>query len=505
MVSMTLYSVLGVSENATQEEIKKAYRKKSRFLHPDVTQDADSTDLFQMVQNAYDILSHESKREEYDRELRAENEPAPAPEEDVEPTWGEEETWDDEEDNDSNPDWGEENDDWGEEDEEFWDDEPVEEEETFTPEPDMNGVPPTMRIGRPNWSRNVPFETARYSPSVDSTNVLKTAYISLGVAVLISLGLFSAFAFTDSQLWATVAIGVCVTLLCLPATVKLIPFPDKVRFSGQGILASHILTILGTIVAALFLALGIGVPMFAETPGATTGGGFAGALFVLLALAAGTAYVTSRIARKRKSGDRMVANASISQMDTFGRAGQLADAIDKFGRENIEKGILGEKTTAKMFNVFPTYIPGAKVFHGLRFPTARGDSPADVDHAVLVGRRLALVDSKMWKEAHYAWDQDGDIQEQYPDGSTRYRQTNFPAAVAGYAKKFPHLEVFGWILVHPANGRPERLSTDNTYARNTYIMPAEQTIETIGDWLLEGKKPDTVNRGTLMRIFANMK
>ncbi len=62
-----LYDVLGVSKTATQEEIKKAYRKKALEFHPDRNKEKDAEDKFKQVNEAYEILSDEQKRKTYDQ------------------------------------------------------------------------------------------------------------------------------------------------------------------------------------------------------------------------------------------------------------------------------------------------------------------------------------------------------------------------------------------------------------------------------------------------------
>lgn len=62
------YEVLGISKNATQEEIKKAYRQMARKHHPDVARDDDNAaEKFKEINDAYEVLSDEQKRAAYDR------------------------------------------------------------------------------------------------------------------------------------------------------------------------------------------------------------------------------------------------------------------------------------------------------------------------------------------------------------------------------------------------------------------------------------------------------
>lgn len=60
------YEVLGVSREATQDEIKKAYRKLARELHPDVNPAEDAQERFKLVTHAYEVLSDEDQRRNYD-------------------------------------------------------------------------------------------------------------------------------------------------------------------------------------------------------------------------------------------------------------------------------------------------------------------------------------------------------------------------------------------------------------------------------------------------------
>jgi molecular chaperone DnaJ len=60
------YEVLGVSRDATPEEIKKAYRRLARQLHPDVNSGAQAEERFKEVGRAYEVLSSPDKRQAYD-------------------------------------------------------------------------------------------------------------------------------------------------------------------------------------------------------------------------------------------------------------------------------------------------------------------------------------------------------------------------------------------------------------------------------------------------------
>ena len=66
-MSKSLYETLGVNENASGDEIKKAYRKLARKYHPDINKDESAVDKFKEINAAYEVLSDNEKKSQYDQ------------------------------------------------------------------------------------------------------------------------------------------------------------------------------------------------------------------------------------------------------------------------------------------------------------------------------------------------------------------------------------------------------------------------------------------------------
>ena len=70
------YEILNIKEDATDEEIKKAYRKLSKEYHPDTNKDKseeeqkEAEDMFRLITKAKEILLNKETREKFDEELK---------------------------------------------------------------------------------------------------------------------------------------------------------------------------------------------------------------------------------------------------------------------------------------------------------------------------------------------------------------------------------------------------------------------------------------------------
>ena len=64
------YAALGLAANATQDDIKRAFRQRAATYHPDRNAAADAAARFREVQQAYDVLSDPERRQQYDDNRR---------------------------------------------------------------------------------------------------------------------------------------------------------------------------------------------------------------------------------------------------------------------------------------------------------------------------------------------------------------------------------------------------------------------------------------------------
>lgn len=67
MAKRDYYEILGVSKDASKDEIKRAYRKLSKQYHPDINKEPGADEKFKEISEAYEVLSDDTKRAQYDQ------------------------------------------------------------------------------------------------------------------------------------------------------------------------------------------------------------------------------------------------------------------------------------------------------------------------------------------------------------------------------------------------------------------------------------------------------
>ena len=186
--------------------------------------------------------------------------------------------------------------------------------------------------------------------------------------------------------------------------------------------------------------------------------------------------------------------ATLATAQVWGRPGQrLEDARHSFGDDTVELGQIGERLTATVLEVL-CRMPAAKIVHGLRWP---GRLRADIGHVVLVGHRLAVIDTKVWNPGRYAMDT---YQQVCRDGRPfRGGVLTLPDAVAAMAELLPQVEVRGYIAVHPAH-TDGPLLIDIPPTPQMTVTCAGDLAELVGSWLAGGD-PYLLDRYHLLTLL----
>ena len=166
-----------------------------------------------------------------------------------------------------------------------------------------------------------------------------------------------------------------------------------------------------------------------------------------------------------------------------------------YGSPGTEPHEVGERLTAELLTRYLTRIPGVRIFHGLA--AEAGSVFADIDHAVLCGRRLVLVESKVWLPGHYDLDETGALRRNgrpFRGGTAQLADW-----LAAYGALLPDLELRGVLLLYPS--RPGEVTAG---PGTSWIAPmvAEQFVTEIGGWL--AADPSTVDREAFRAILRQV-
>jgi DnaJ domain len=169
-----------------------------------------------------------------------------------------------------------------------------------------------------------------------------------------------------------------------------------------------------------------------------------------------------------------------------------AGSLIVYGQPGTERDQLAEQLTARLLAEYVAPLPAARIFHGLAWP----DSVfADVDHAVLRGHRLVLIESKMWLPGHYTADEHGDVWRNghpFRGGAIR-----LPEGVAAYRELLPGIEVRGVLVVYPS--RAGDVTTGESPDAAAPPMSQERFVMEIGEWLAD--EPPIVDRDTFRMVL----
>lgn len=166
-----------------------------------------------------------------------------------------------------------------------------------------------------------------------------------------------------------------------------------------------------------------------------------------------------------------------------------------YGSPGAEADEVGERLTADLLATYLTRMPGVRVFHGLAAEV--GGVFADVDHAVLCGGRLVLIESKLWLPGHYDVDSSGTL---WRNGH-RFRggAVTLPERLAAYRALLPDLEVRGALLLYPS--RAGEITVGDTPGEAPPMVP-ERFVREIGGWL--AADPSTLDREAFRTVLAQV-
>lgn len=160
-----------------------------------------------------------------------------------------------------------------------------------------------------------------------------------------------------------------------------------------------------------------------------------------------------------------------------------------FGAPGQEDDEVAERLTADLLTRYLTRIPGVRICHGLA--AEEGSVFADLDHAVLCGHRLVLIESKSWLPGHYDVDGDGTVLRN--GRPFRGGTVNLPDRLAVYRALLPDAEVRGALLIYPSRAGTITVGDGLGHTPERFVLE-------IGGWL--AAEPSTVDRemfATLLR------
>lgn len=442
---ITYYEVLDVKNDATASEIRKSYNRLARTHHPDVAQDGGK--FFTLVNEAYRILGNESLRTDYDAGLlhghgsngnfsgSSNNQSSNA-------SSSKQGTYDSGSYQQESP--------------------------TGYTFDDVEQV----RVDWNNYSwfdkiRNLdyPVKVVNPKPYLYSSVIFSTLYVSFAILSALTLvfarheGYFFSLALAVAQLFS---MRVWVSSKGQGLSNKLIIFHSIVTLINTWFFVTHSY---GGLATFFLIVFNLG--------------------YLSMAVLSSVYLYHSRMEKNHLGfrGSHDLKPKDAMQYTTWGKVADLEGAIAKFGRRNVEMGIVGERYTDDLTRMFLN-IPGVRRFNGLRFPQSK---TADVDHALVYNDIVIFIDSKQWAQGNYEWVNQNQVHRTYGDRGQHHqdRTIHFTNAVRAYRNKLPaRCKVYGLILVH---GRGIVVNEERNMCDNVYLANTETGMDYIGQILTDAE------------------
>lgn len=451
--NITYYDILNITPAATAEEIKKAYRKVAKTDHPDLN-GGESSPRFVAAQEAMSVLSNASSRATYDASIGVKTKPEPTP----------------------NP--------------------GPQAPPRPRPEPPRSEPPPKAPNFGQNWGEkesaryeaplptinfdavSVPRGPQRFSPPLGRTfggkytvpasmRLRQLANILIG-PVTFGGAILSMYLAATHEDWF---------VLFLPAAVIITPWAAFVATFRIDRMLPFVLLAAVTALSIFFNPIDL-------------------LGFMTVWLGVSFAWASAPLSGRWK--DTRIVDDKTAIFDIFGTPGKRLE--EAFG-DRGGFGSVGEHRSAELLQLL-TRFPGVKIFHGLRFDV---DSEADVDHAVIYGDKVALIDSKMWAPGHVrVAPSPGSPETMFSPtiGQGQIRPIHMNAAAANYQKILPGYEVRPWVLIHSTKEDAGH-TWDNNASNGMVVGDPQFVIADIAEWFASsGRFAPTVDRELMGRIMA---
>lgn len=446
----TLYEALGVTPEATLDEIKKAHRKAMRVYHPDVYSGSaeEAEGIAARINKAYATLSNTTDRERYDAILRGEapeNEATPTDDDaPFEDTWGTEAEWEEEVD------------------EEVVEDPQPTPEPTPTPPPSSTPAPPAT------WQESaasITEDNVRFTTPL--TGLLIPSLIALGgVVVGIILGA------TAPPLSGYSAIGVAALLAIIGAGAGVAASVFLKKKGEDPSLVNRPLITEAAVVALAVIVLPVAMGLTALSAG----------LIAAVSAFIGV-YVFLRALAVRSMLDKIVAANALRKNNTFG---------------GLPGGVGPDLLNRTLSALYA--IPSVRI---MRNP----DDNGLFSHAITNGRKVAFIKAITGFSGLYRWsgpsllrDRGTEAGASIPEEVLRATYREFNMKVSRTLPK--DVDVESWLFVYTQDG-DRIVHPGGGEGGNPQVTAADVGLDQVGRFLIDGEvEKSSVDQESFVKTFS---